>query len=233
MTADTHPALISVIMAVKDGASYLRQAIESVLGQTYSPLELLVVDGHSSDASVSIAQSYPAVRVLFQPGSGLADAWNLGVQRSCGSYLAFIDSDDLWDASKLALQVRQLLRHPRSGYVVGKVRFFTEAGLPAPPGFRPELLDEPRLARIPGTLLARRAFFEQVGLFDTSYPIAADVDWFSRAQELEAPQEVVEILLHKRVHHRNLSSDVTRNNRDLLRIMRRSARSKNGLRSDR
>src|SRR5438132_1043304 len=98
-------ARVSVIMPVKDGEPYLAEALESALAQTHEPHEIVVVDGGSTDRSREIACSYAGVDVVQQRGTGFAGAWNEGVAASSGDILAFIDSDDLWESTKLERQV--------------------------------------------------------------------------------------------------------------------------------
>jgi glycosyltransferase involved in cell wall biosynthesis len=197
---------VSVILPVKDGERYLAEAIESVLAQHHRPHEIVVVDGRSSDRSAATAASYDLVRVIEQKGTGFAGAWNEGVAASNGEILAFIDSDDLWEPTKLARQVECLRERPEVDYVITRVRFVAEPGTPLPPGFDPKLLDGDHVANMPSALAIRRAAFDAVGPFRTDYTIANDIDWFARAKDLPLTLAVVqEVLVRKRVHESNLS----------------------------
>ena len=73
---------VSVIIVVKNGERYLKQAIESVLNQTYRPSEILLVDGNSTDDTIKIGKSYPKINILTQGNGGLANARNLGIQHA-------------------------------------------------------------------------------------------------------------------------------------------------------
>ena len=79
---------ISVIVPVKDGELYLAQALESIIGQTRPPEELIVVDGGSTDRSAEIAESYDEVTLIRQSGEGQAQAWNQGLDESSGDLIA-------------------------------------------------------------------------------------------------------------------------------------------------
>jgi glycosyltransferase involved in cell wall biosynthesis len=223
--------LVSVVLPVRDGERFLAEAIESVLGQEYERLELIVVDGWSTDRSAEIARSYPRVRYLLQStpspegeGSrGLADAWNQAIGLARGSLVAFISSDDRWTPDKLRQQVERMVREPELAYTIAHFRFFLEPGHPVPRGFDPGLLDRDLVGRIPETLVARRETFESVGDFRTSYAAAHDVDWFLRAQEANLPMAIEDgVLLHKRVHDQNVSSNVAVNTPALFDILRDS-----------
>lgn len=221
---------LSVVIAVKNREPYVAEAIESVLAQGYPNMEILVVDGGSTDRSAEIAGSYDEVRVLRQRGDGLTGAWNQGVGASSGELIAFVDSDDRWLPGKLDAQVGLLRERPEIDAVVGRARFFLEPGHERPPGFRPELLEGDWVARMPGTLVARRGAFERVGLFDESYRIAADVDWFARFKDagLELGS-VPEVVLEKRVHDSNLStSDPPLVSSELIQLLRDSIKKRSG-----
>lgn len=219
------PPLVSVVVAVKDGEAYLAAALHSIVAQGYRPLEIIVIDGASRDRTVDIARSFELVRVLEQRGSGIADAYNTGIANAQGEFIAFLSSDDLWMADKLDVQVGYMLAHPHLKYTVGKARFVLEPDIGAPAGFRPELLHGEHTALIMETLVAHRSVWTEVGCFDTRLSLAEDVDWFSRARQLGLPMAVLpRVLLHKRIHGANASLDVTTNNRELLRVVRRSIR---------
>jgi glycosyltransferase involved in cell wall biosynthesis len=214
---------VSVIMAVKNGARFLHAAIDSVLAQDLRPIEVVVVDGGSADDSASIAGSYPGVRVVPQAGTGIASAYNTGIDVTSGDLLAFLSSDDLWTPDKLSVQVGFLRPRPQVQYVTARVRFFLEPGCAVPAGFKLGLLEGDHVGHIMETLLARRSVFDLVGRFDPRLSTAEDVDWFSRAHDLDVRTAVVErVLLHKRVHDRNLSLNDAESNRNLLEVVKRS-----------
>ncbi|MBD2182998.1 glycosyltransferase [Aerosakkonema funiforme] len=215
--------LVSVIIAVKNGERRLGEAIESILSQTYKEYEILVVDGQSTDNTEKIAKSYDRVRYIRQTGKGLADAWNLGIEAAKGELIAFLDSDDLWTPNKLSLQVDYLVNHPLIQYAIGKFRFILEPGCPIPIGFKKELLDKDIVGPIPGTLIVRKSLLNSIGKFNTDLVIASDVDWFARVKDENIPMIVIpEVLLYKRVHTENLSSNAEKNNQELLQLLKQS-----------
>ncbi len=218
----TEPS-VSVIVAVRNGERFLAEAIDSILAQTLAPLEIVVIDGASTDRTEEIATSYPQVRHHRQTGLGIPGAYNQGLELVQGDLVAWLSHDDTWEPRKLELQVEALLDNPDWQYVVCRRRYFLEDGCEIPSGFRRELLDEPPVAFCMETLLARVGVFDQVGVFDTAYGVAEDVDWFSRARDLSVPCGVVnEALLNRRVHDRNSSLTDTSNNDNLLHLLRRS-----------
>lgn len=215
--------LVSVIMIVRNGERFMLQAIESVRAQTYRPLELIVVGGPSSDDTEAIALAQPDVRYVRQETPGIAAAYNLGIAAAEGELVAFISHDDRWLPEKLERQVTHLERNPELGYVTGYLRYFLEPGHSRPRGFRPELLEGAHPARVMETLLVRRTAFGVVGLLDTTLGLAEDVDWFARAQDIGvAGATLPDIVLHKRVHDANASSDEAVNTPALMTVIRRS-----------
>jgi glycosyltransferase involved in cell wall biosynthesis len=214
---------VSVILPVKNGERFLREALESVVAQTYQPHEILVIDGNSTDSSAEIARSFAGVEVIPQPDSGLYQAFNLGVRRATGDLIAFIGSDDVWLPDKLRFQVEFLEANPSVQMVIGQVQFFLEPGYDFPQGFKPELLDHEIEGHMPEVVLVRRSVFDLNGLFDDSFALAGDVDWFTRNKDAGiTPRVLPNLLTRKRLHDSNLMAGAERNNRELLRIMRRS-----------
>lgn len=112
MPEATSGPLVSVVVPVFAGERFLGEALETIAAQSYSHLETIVVDDGSPDASAEIAASHPGVRLLCEPHRGVAAARNTGVQAARGELIAFLDQDDLWDASKISRQVALLAQRP-------------------------------------------------------------------------------------------------------------------------
>lgn len=215
--------LVSAIIAVKNGERFLARAIQSILQQTYSVYEIIVVDGKSTDNTGKIAQSYPQVRYILKENNAPADAWNLAIDAAKGDLLAFLDHDDRWTPNKLSLQVNYLVNHPQIQYVIAKFKYCLEPGYSIPSGFKKELLEQDITGLIPGTLVARKSLFDSIGKFDTNLAIASDVDWFIRVKDQNILQAVVpEVLLYKSIHEQNLSANAKVNNQELLKVLRQS-----------
>jgi len=106
-----HDPLVSVILAVHNREGSVARAIASVLAQTYSPLELIVVDDGSTDGTRGVVEGFGAqVTLLARAHSGVYAARNTGLRRARGELVAFIDSDDAWLPDKLAAQVPLMRR---------------------------------------------------------------------------------------------------------------------------
>jgi glycosyltransferase involved in cell wall biosynthesis len=124
--------LVSVITIFLNAERFLGEAVESVLAQTYSHWELLLVDDGSTDASSSIARSYAArcperIRYLEHPGHanrGKSTSRNVGLRQSAGEFIAFLDADDVFLPDKLARQVAMLTNRPTAGMVYGRTLYW-------------------------------------------------------------------------------------------------------------
>lgn len=214
---------VSAIVPVHDGARYLGAALASITAQERPADEIIVVDDGSSDESAAIARAVPGVRCWSQPRRGVATARNLGVANASGAILAFLDADDLWTPDKLRIQVGYLTEHPEIDYVLARQTLFLEPGVAAPAWVRPAHLRDGAVGYLPSTLVVRREVFARVGAFDTSYRVVSDVDWFVRAKDAGATMTILpDVLLRRRVHERNLTSDVDANHAALLRTFRAS-----------
>jgi glycosyltransferase involved in cell wall biosynthesis len=141
---------VSVVMIFLDPGPYLHEAVASVLAQTRSDLELLLVDDGSRDGSDAVARSWAArddrVVVLTHPGRanrGTAASRDLGVSRARGCWITFLDGDDVWAPDHLERQLAAAARHPGAGIVVSPPTIWvswrgegsdTVRPLPYPPG---------------------------------------------------------------------------------------------------
>ena len=109
------PPLISVIIPTFNRAAWVREAVDSVLAQTFQDFELIVVDDGSTDSTGEGLGPYgDRLRTIFQDRQGVSAARNRGLEMAAGKWLAFLDSDDLWLPHKLETQVEFFNRNPRA-----------------------------------------------------------------------------------------------------------------------
>jgi glycosyltransferase involved in cell wall biosynthesis len=222
---DSEPT-VSVVVVVRNGEQYLERALRSILAQGYKPLEIIVVDGNSTDRTVEIATRFPLVRVVTQPGAGISDAYNCGIAAASGEYVAFLSHDDEWTPDKLSTQMSFMREQPDLEYTLAMARSQLEEGHQPPPGFRRELLDHDHAGTME-TMLARKTVFERVGGFDPGLGPAEDLDWFSRARDAGVLTAVVpSVLVIKHIHSSNLSLTDQNNDRGILRLLRSSIKRK-------
>src|SRR5262245_17177550 len=197
--------LISTVIPCHNGDRYLAEAIESVLGQTYRPIELIVIDDGSTDRSAEVAQGFrDALRYERQPHSGSGAARNRGVDLATGAFLAFLDADDLWPPDKLRRQMAALQADPSVGIVGGQVEQFVSPELPPAVQAGVRVDPRPMPAPLPGAMLIRREEFQRVGPYSSRFATAAEMDWFMRATELHVKTLVLpQVVLRRRIHTTN------------------------------
>jgi glycosyltransferase involved in cell wall biosynthesis len=139
------PVKISVTIPTFNRAHLLRQAIDSVLDQTYRNFEIIVIDDGSTDGTRALVAQYgDKVRYFEQPNGGLGVARNAGLDRATGDCIAFLDSDDFWYPFKLDLQAQLLARLPDVGFVFSEFDILKDDGRVVSQGSRTWLAGEKR-----------------------------------------------------------------------------------------
>lgn len=221
--SETELPWVSVILPVRNGARFLAQALESVRAQNYPTLEVIIVDGHSTDHSARIAREFAEARWVTQPGRGVSDAYNFGVAQARADWIAFLEHDDLWTPEKLRRQIGRMRQAPDLEFTLTRAELFLEPGCPLPPGYNPRWLEGSHTGALLSSFVARKSVFARVGGFDPTLACAGDVDWFARAKDLRVPMAILDAcLLRKRIHDANLTRHAAVNNTELLRVLRRS-----------
>ncbi len=124
--------LVSVVIPCYNLGSFLGEAIESVLRQSYHPFEIIVVDDGSSDDTSNVATRYPVVRYIHQENQGPSVARNTGLRETKGQYLVFLDADDRLLPNALEVGVHCLESHPDCAFVSGHIKMMAADGSPLP-----------------------------------------------------------------------------------------------------
>lgn len=209
--------LISCVVSVFNGERYLRQALSSIVAQTYRPIEVIVADDGSTDDSHAIATSIrEPVRLVTQATAGPAATRNLGLDTARGEFVAFLDADDLWHPEKLASQADRFRAWPELELCVSHVQmFWGDVPGAVPSAYR----DHPRSRPVPGyattAILARRRLFDRIGRFRTELWFSDAAEWFIRARRQGTIMEVIpETLTYHRMHAANLTSRRSAESRD-------------------
>lgn len=132
---------VSVIMPVYNVEAYVAEAVQSVLRQSFTDFELLIIDDGGTDRSIEICSNFddPRIRIISQPNRGLAGARNTGILHARGEYIALLDSDDRWTPEKLLLHVIHLDAASDVGVSYSGSRFIDRAGIPLRQAQRPKL----------------------------------------------------------------------------------------------
>jgi glycosyltransferase involved in cell wall biosynthesis len=197
-TPPSHPLrrepLVSAVIPAYNTEAYLRRAIDSVLAQSYRPIECIVVDDGSTDHTAEIARSFGnRVRCIAQPNAGASAARNTGIQAAQGEYIAFLDADDYWLDTKVEHQMRVLAAHPGLRLVSTHWTWLPSTTDPTLADFRGPAFDPAAIQLLPGwesllldpylgtpTVIVETAAARAVGGFDTALRSAEDVDFFLR-----------------------------------------------------
>ena len=202
--------LVSVLMSVHNDARFVAEAVQSVLGQTLSDLELVVVDDASTDETPSLLAGFDDARVTVlrnDERSGLAASLNRGLDAAEGRYVARLDSDDVARADRLQLQVARIESGPRVAVVGSAVRDLDEHGTVGalhrgPIGARGvrwlSLFSSPFFHP---TVLVDRERLDALGLrYDTSFAESEDYDLWTRLLQHADGANLPDALVLKRVH---------------------------------
>ncbi len=201
MTEPKQNPLVSVIIPVFNGARYIGEAIHSVLAQTHSAIELIVIDDGSTDGTPGIAQSFgDRVSYQAQPNCGSGAARNRGVKLAQGEFLAFLDADDLWLPDKLERQLAVFASQPEIEAVSGMVEQFVSPELCHQLPQSPEL-KTPMPGAIPSAIAIRRAALARVGEFATQWKVGEFADWYARALETGLRIEMLPAIVARRRLH--------------------------------
>ncbi len=204
----------------------MREALDSILTQTYRRLEILVADDGSTDGTPNIVAAFEnRLRYLRQDNQGPAAARNLGLSLATGEFVAFLDADDLWHPEKLERQLARFQARPELDWCVTHVQNFWIAEMVGEAKkYERHRISESLPGYVTGTLMARRALFETVGLFDSALGHGDSTDWFLRACERGTVMELLsDVLLYRRLHPANRSRVFAATSRDeYLRLLKHS-----------
>ncbi len=228
---------VSIVMAAKNYARFIAEAIDSVRAQTFTDWELIIVDDGSSDGTPGVVLSYTndqRIRYYRADRLGQTRAKNLGIGLSRARFLAFLDADDAWLPTKLAKQLALFEAQPTLGVVFCRRNLIDEASQPL------EALpsEDPPRGRVLSTIfvqnfvcfssaVVRRDVFSQVGRFNPEWDLSIDYDLWLRVAQHHTFDYVNESLVNYRTGHGNLSKRLSDRVAIALSIMHRAQRRQN------
>jgi glycosyltransferase involved in cell wall biosynthesis len=212
---------VSIVIPTRNRPVFLIEAVRSVLGQTYSDFEIIVVDDASNDETPRLLEKLQDTRIRYfrhNVNRGEAASMNTGIRHSAGEYIAFLHDDDAWLPRKLELQVRCLDRcdaktalvycafftvDAATGRVIGKV-------IPQKRGHLFRELCSKNWIGIPSAVQLRRECFEAVGLFDEEIETGTDYDMWIRLSRCYRFEYIEEPLVLYSIHRHQLSANYAR-----------------------
>ncbi|MFB2939255.1 glycosyltransferase family 2 protein [Aerosakkonemataceae cyanobacterium BLCC-F154] len=216
--------LVSVIIPVYNCDRYLAEAIESVLNQTYKPIEIIIIDDGSTDKSAEVAKNFaPSVRYYYQPQSGAGAARNHGVELAESSFFAFLDADDFWVKDKLIKQMQVLQEEPEIDMVFGHIQQFHSPELDETVKNKIHCPPDLMAGYHPGTMLIKRESFWRVGKFETHLQMGEFISWYSLASDLGIKGKMLpDLLMWRRLHETNLGIRQRQSRTDYVRMIKAS-----------
>lgn len=181
---------ISVILPTFNRKYFLKEAIESVLQQTYTDFELIIVDDGSNDGTREVVEQFlqndKRITYVYQANRGVSAARNTGIKNSAGEFIAFIDSDDYWLKGKLETQIAFFDEHPDYS-ICQTEEVWIRNGRRVNPAKKHKkyagyifVQSLPLCIISPSAIMIRRAIFDSVGLFDEELPACEDYDMWLR-----------------------------------------------------
>jgi len=209
--------LVSIIITTYNRSNYLKTCIESVVNQTYTNIEILVIDDGSKDEIAKenkiICRNYNLCTYYYKKNSGQPASRNYGIKKATGDYIAFCDDDDFWALNKLEKQVSILDNNKDIGLVTGSIEYVkydgTKTGkIKTHKGYNhgyvfADFLIKNRTSSI--TPMLRKEVFEKVGYFNPNFTIAEDWEFWRRVSYYYKFYFIDEVLAYVRLHVDNMS----------------------------
>lgn len=199
---------VSVIIPTYNRAGYLREAIDSVIAQSYRHVEILVVDDGSTDNTRELVHNYTSnIRYIYQENKGPSAARNNGIKNANGHFIAFLDSDDLWHPDKLAKQVAAFIKNPSLGLLAtGYENINTSYEM-----IKEIVLDDSELKHArrkeiyknffaTSSVMVKKTCFDKVGWFNEELHFAEDWEMWIRILKYYSFDYIPDLLMQYRVH---------------------------------
>ena len=190
MTIINHP-MVSVIIPAYNAAEFLAATIASVQKQTFSDWELLIINDGSTDDTVAVVREYQEtnhnIHLIHQLNQGVSSARNLGVEKSKGEIIAFLDADDQWLPHKLQQHLEHFKSNSRLGVSFAQVEILTQTGEATGQvsssrltDLKPEYLLSENPTTTTSNWVVRKEVFAQVGGFSPDMSYSEDLEWLLR-----------------------------------------------------
>ena len=199
---------ISVVIPTYNRRRFIGHCLDSILQQTLPVDEIILVDDGSTDGTSDWARStYPKIKVIQKRNSGVSSARNAGIQRAKSTWIAFLDSDDVWLPQKMERQVKALRNSPSYRICHTEEKWIYDGReRPVAAAYRKKggwIFEDclPVCAISPSTVLLHREVFQKIGLFDESLPACEDYDLWLRITSKYPVLLVDEPLIEKRAGH--------------------------------
>lgn len=228
--------LVSIVIPAYNAARYLSETIVSVINQTYTNWELIVVNDGSKDETLSIAKSFankdPRIHIIDKSNSGVSDSRNTGIKVAKGDVLFFLDADDVWNIDNITEKIKRL-NEPSCHAVYSACEIIDEKSvsfsrfLSGSANLRLEdmLLSKGNYTTAPSGIAVKRNVLDKIGGFDTNLSNNADQDFFIRILATGFKIAYIPDTLWKyRMHGNSMSKNVALLEKDLLYVFNKAAK---------
>lgn len=222
---------VSVIIPTYNSAHFIIEAVDSVLAQTFTDFEILVIDDGSKDNTKEVlAEKYgDSIQYFYKENGGVSKARNFGIEKAKGKYVAFLDSDDAWIPEKLEKQIVALEQNPDKKACYASFYLCDEKLNPLEinqserkSDALTDLLLIGNVVATPSTVIAEKEIFQQVGGFDHELSQCADWEMWIRIATKTEFIYVDEPLLKYRQHGSNMSKNAALLETDTILLMEKS-----------
>ncbi len=212
---------VSILMAVYNAGHYLKESIDSILGQTFTDFELIIVDDASTDNSREIILSYSDPRIVFIQNAKnlrLVKSLHVALKHARGEYIARQDADDISESARLAQQVKFLNQNPDVALVGANAVYIDKNSAPYKlwevPETHEELIEKLKEGSCfcHGSVMFRKSCIETVGFYREKMLSAEDYDYWLRISEKFRVANISEILYR----YRRIISGISSHNLSLL-----------------
>lgn len=205
--------LVSVIITCYNQGQYLSDAIRSVQAQTYSPIEIVIVNDGSTDGTETVAHQFPGIVYVSRLNQGLASARNAGLRQCSGQYMVFLDADDILYPAAIAINLQHLLQEPDVTFVSGghikkdmATGVCTEEPVDIHRDHYLQLLQGNYIGMHAAVLYRRTAFGD--ALFDITLPVCEDYDLYLRIAQKKRVLHHAHPVAEYRLYANSLSANI-------------------------
>lgn len=209
-------------MPAYNAGKYIVEAVESVFKQSYSPIEMIVVDDGSTDDTVEKLSRFESnIKLIISNHQGTVGARNIGIKQASGQLIAFLDADDTMHQDKIRLQVDEFLADPSLDLCYTMFNNFLTPDADAElKRTRPER-EGPIKGCVCGTTMIRKGAFDKVGCFDTTLRVGEFIDWYGRANDLGLKVKFIERDLYsRRSHAGNITATQRQSFKDYAKLLK-------------
>ncbi|HTH54664.1 MAG TPA: glycosyltransferase family 2 protein [Cyclobacteriaceae bacterium] len=226
--------LVSVVIPAYNASKYIAETIESVLGQTFKDLEIIVVDDGSTDNQFDLIFPFclrdARVKYIYHNNQGVSTSRNSGFAHASGKYIAFLDADDIWLPNNLSSKLEKFekgnfgLVHS-DGHLIDEHSEMKHGLMSGNEGYLLKDILEWKRTQIPGpsSILVKREVLCSVGLFDSGLSTSADHDFFLRVASNYAIGRVAYPTWKYRLHENNMHKNIRLMEKDVLYVYKKAS----------